>query len=130
LPPARAISRRAAKPSGCAARLKQTVLNPYVTKPQRGPTVRKRFFAKDEFRYDPARDVFVCPLRSRCTTDRRRVSRLENVVPAQTEPFPHGLLDFCSMRGRAPVAKTLVFAAIGRPAGRRSRQTAFFRKKI
>jgi hypothetical protein len=23
--------------------------------------VRKGFFAKDEFRYDPARDVFVCP---------------------------------------------------------------------
>jgi hypothetical protein len=23
--------------------------------------VRKGFFAKDEFRYDPARDVFFCP---------------------------------------------------------------------
>jgi hypothetical protein len=71
--------------------------------------VRKGFFAKDEFRYDAARDVFicpagetlsprhqgrlrdlkkidysnpaaclVCPLRSRCTTSHRRVSRLEN----------------------------------------------------
>ena len=71
--------------------------------------LNKGFFTKEEFRYDPARDVYicpagkilvphhqgklrdlkkidysnpaacpVCPLRSRCTTDRRRVSRLEN----------------------------------------------------
>jgi IS5 family transposase len=84
-------------------------LTPHVPKPQRGSAVRKGFFAKDEFRYDAARDVFicpagetlsprhqgrlrdlkkidysnpaaclVCPLRSRCTTSHRRVSRLEN----------------------------------------------------
>jgi transposase len=84
-------------------------LTPYVPKPQRGSAVRVGFFRKDEFRYDPARDVFVCPagetlsphhqgrlrdlkkidysnpaacpvcpLQSRCTTGRRRVSRLEN----------------------------------------------------
>jgi transposase len=84
-------------------------LTPYVPKPQRGSSVRNGFFRKDEFRYDPDQDVYicpaeetlsphhegklrglrkidysnpaacpVCPLRSRCTTDRRRVSRLEN----------------------------------------------------
>ncbi len=84
-------------------------LAPYVPKPQRGPSVRNGLFHKDEFRYDPDLDVYVCPagetlspnhegklrdlkkidysnptacpacpLRSRCTTDRRRVSRLEN----------------------------------------------------
>ena len=84
-------------------------LTPHVPKPQRGSSVRKGFFRKDEFRYDPDQDVYicpagetlsphhegklrdlrkidysnpaacpVCPLRSRCTTDRRRVSRLEN----------------------------------------------------
>src|SRR5580704_13881984 len=84
-------------------------LTPHVPKPQRGPSVRKGFFHKDEFRYDPDRDVFtcqsgqtlephhygrsrdllkidysnpaacrVCPLRARCTTNVRRVSRLEN----------------------------------------------------
>jgi transposase len=84
-------------------------LTPHVPKPQRGPSVRKGFFHKDEFRYDPDRDVFTCPggqtleprhygrsrdlqkidysnpaacracpLRSRCTTNVRRVSRLEN----------------------------------------------------
>ena len=34
---------------------------PHVPKPQRGPPVRKGFFSKDEFRYDPARDVYICP---------------------------------------------------------------------
>src|ERR1700732_4374380 len=87
----------------------QAGLMPHVPKPQRGSSVRKGFFRKDEFRYDPDLDVYVCPagetlspnhegklrdlkkidysnpaacpacpLRSRCTTDRRRVSRLEN----------------------------------------------------
>jgi transposase len=84
-------------------------LTPYVPKPQRGSAVRKGFFRKDEFRYDPNQDVYICPagetlspnhegksrdlkkidysnpaacpactLRSRCTTNLRRVSRLEN----------------------------------------------------
>jgi transposase len=82
---------------------------PYVPKPQRGPAVRNGIFRKDEFRYDPDQDVYVCPagevlsphhvgksrdlkkidysnpaacpacpLRERCTTNVRRVSRLEN----------------------------------------------------
>src|SRR5215217_2353931 len=84
-------------------------LIPYVPKPQRGPAVRNGYFRKDEFRYDPDQDVYVCPagevlsphhvgklrdlkkidysnpaacpacpLRARCTTNIRRVSRLEN----------------------------------------------------
>ena len=84
-------------------------LTPHVPKPQRGPAVRNGFFRKDEFRYDPDRNVYVCPagktlsphhvgksrdlkkidysnpaacptcpLRARCTTNVRRVSRLEN----------------------------------------------------
>jgi len=84
-------------------------LTPHVPKPQRGSAVRKGFFRKDEFRYDPDQDVYICPagetlspnhegklrdlkkidysnpaacpacpLRSRCTTNLRRVSRLEN----------------------------------------------------
>ena len=36
-------------------------LTPHVPKPQRGPAVRKGFFTKEEFRYDPARDVYICP---------------------------------------------------------------------
>jgi transposase len=82
---------------------------PHVPRPQRGSSVRGGLFRKDEFRFDPDRDVYVCPggqtlsphhegklrdlkkidysnpaacpacpLRSRCTTNVRRVSRLEN----------------------------------------------------
>jgi hypothetical protein len=36
-------------------------LTPYVPKPQRGSPVRKGFFRKDEFRYDPDQDVYICP---------------------------------------------------------------------
>jgi transposase len=84
-------------------------LTPHIPQPQRGPAVRNGFFRKDEFRYDPDQDVFVCPggqtlaphhygrsrelqkidysnpaacpacpLQPRCTTNVRRVSRLEN----------------------------------------------------
>ena len=34
---------------------------PHVPKPQRGSSVREGFFRKDEFRYDPERDAYVCP---------------------------------------------------------------------
>ena len=87
----------------------QAGLTPHVPRPQRGLAVRNGFFRKDEFHYDPDRDVFTCPagqtlaphhygksrdlqkidysnpaacpacpLRARCTTNVRRVSRLEN----------------------------------------------------
>jgi len=36
-------------------------MTPYVPKPQRGSAVREGFFAKDEFRYDPTEDVYICP---------------------------------------------------------------------
>ena len=84
-------------------------MTPYVPKPQRGSSVSNGFFRKDEFRYDAARDAFICPagqvlstryesklreltkidysnraaclvcaIKSRCTKDYRKVSRLEN----------------------------------------------------
>jgi hypothetical protein len=33
----------------------------YVPRPQRGPAVRAGLFSKDEFRYDPTSDSFLCP---------------------------------------------------------------------
>ena len=39
----------------------QAGMTPYVPKSQRGSAVREGFFAKDEFRHDPAEDVYVCP---------------------------------------------------------------------
>lgn len=84
-------------------------LTPHVPKPKRGSGERRGFFHKDEFHYDPERDVFICPgeqvlephhygrmralqrigysnpaacpscpLRAQCTTNVRRISRLEN----------------------------------------------------
>ena len=51
-------------------------LTPYVPKPQRGPAVRNGFFRKDEFRYDPDRDVYVCPgRRNPVAASRRQVAR-------------------------------------------------------
>lgn len=36
-------------------------LDPYVPRPQRGPSVRAGLFRKDEFSYDPTSDSFLCP---------------------------------------------------------------------
>jgi transposase len=36
-------------------------IDPYLPRPQRGPAVRAGLFRKDEFRYDPASDSFLCP---------------------------------------------------------------------
>jgi transposase len=36
-------------------------LTPYVPKPQRGSSVSNGFFRKDEFRYDPEKDEYICP---------------------------------------------------------------------
>lgn len=36
-------------------------MEPYVPRPQRGPSVRAGFYHKDEFTYDPATDSFLCP---------------------------------------------------------------------
>jgi transposase len=36
-------------------------IDPHVPRPQRGPSVRAGLFRKDEFRYDPTSDSFLCP---------------------------------------------------------------------
>ena len=36
-------------------------MEPYVPRPQRGPSVNAGLFRKDEFRYDSAKDSIVCP---------------------------------------------------------------------
>jgi hypothetical protein len=37
-------------------------IDPYVPRPQRGPSVREGLFRKDEFSYDPASDSLLCPV--------------------------------------------------------------------
>src|SRR6201993_5051400 len=41
--------------------LRKAGIDPYVPRPQRGPAVRAGLFRKDEFRYDPTSDSFLCP---------------------------------------------------------------------
>src|SRR4051794_9150651 len=36
-------------------------MQPYVPRPQRGPSVRKGLFRKDEFKYDAETDSMICP---------------------------------------------------------------------
>jgi transposase len=56
---------------------------PYVPKPQRGFSVRKGFFRKDEFRYDPELDAFICPagqiLSSRYKSKLRDLKKIDYV---------------------------------------------------
>jgi transposase len=39
----------------------QAGMEPYVPRPQRGPSVRGGFYRKDEFSYEPGTDSFLCP---------------------------------------------------------------------
>ena len=42
-------------------------MEPYVPRPQRGPSVRAGLFRKDEFKYDSETDSFTCPAGQRLT---------------------------------------------------------------
>lgn len=50
-------------------------MTPHVPKPRRGSAVREGFFAKDEFRYDPAEDAYVCPAGERLSSKYESKSR-------------------------------------------------------
>jgi transposase len=42
----------------------KAAIDPYVPRPQRGPSIRARRFRKDEFSYDPTSDSVLCPAAS------------------------------------------------------------------
>jgi hypothetical protein len=50
-------------------------MTPHAPKPQRGSAVREGFFAEDEFRYDPAEDVCICPAGERLSPKYKSKSR-------------------------------------------------------
>ncbi len=50
---------------------------PHVPRPQRGQSVTDGFFRKDEFRYDPERDGYICPANQLLST--RYESRLRDL---------------------------------------------------
>jgi hypothetical protein len=59
-------------------------IDPYVPRPQRGPSVRAGLFRKDEFRYDPTSDSFLCPAGQRphgCRSSRRAVTVVSGHAP-------------------------------------------------
>src|SRR4051794_39745217 len=57
----------------------------YVPRPQRGPSVRGGFFRKDEFRYDPDSDTYLCPagqpLAPRCCSHVRGLQKIDYCNP-------------------------------------------------
>ena len=66
-------------------------LTPHVPKPQRGPAVRKGFFTKEEFRYDPGPGTFIsarlekfCRRTTKvsCADRRRSITAIRRRVPS------------------------------------------------
>src|SRR4051794_9889468 len=61
-----ASPRWAGKMRACSS-CEKAGMEPYVPRPQRGSSVRKGLFRKDEFKYDPETDSFTCPAGQRLT---------------------------------------------------------------
>jgi hypothetical protein len=67
-------------------------IDPYVPRPQRGPSVRAGLFRKDEFRYDPESDTLVCPagqrLRPYSSSLMRELKKINYVNKAACQDCP------------------------------------------
>ena len=67
-------------------------MTPYVPQPQRGSSVKNGLFRKDEFRYDAARDVYVCPAGEALSRNHestlRDLKRFHYTNPAACSPCP------------------------------------------
>ena len=52
---------------------------PYLPRPKRGPAVGRGFFAKDDFRYDPKGELYIClgGLQLPPTSRRRKIRNIE-----------------------------------------------------
>ena len=76
-------------------------MTPYVSRPQRGPAVKAGLFRKDEFRYDPASDSFLCPAAQRLTAYSASLIRgLKKVNYANKAACPA-----CPLRARCTKAR-------------------------
>lgn len=69
---------------------------PHVPRPQRGSSVRDGFFRKDEFRYDPEQDAYICPAGQVLAT--RYESRLRDL--RKTDYANRAACASCSIRAR------------------------------
>jgi transposase len=73
----------------------------YVPRPQRGPSVRSGFFRKDEFRYDPDSDTYLCPAGQRLAPRYR-----SHVRGLQKVDYRHpGACRACALRPRCTANK-------------------------
>ena len=76
----------------------------YVPQPQWGSSVKNGLFRKDEFRYDAARDVYVCPAGEALSRNHestlRDLKRFHYTNPAACSA--------CPLRVRAPPPPTVV----------------------
>jgi transposase len=69
--------------------------------PLTGAGKARPYFSKEEFTYDPERDIYQCPAGETLTPKTFRAAR--NQILYKTEP---GICDSCSMRGRCTDNKT------------------------
>ena len=77
---------------------------PHVPRPQRGSSVNDGFFRKDEFRYDPERDAYICPANQVLAT--RYESRLRDLK--KTDYANRAACAACSIRSLWPFASLTV----------------------
>jgi Transposase DDE domain len=76
-------------------------MTPYMPRPQRGPSVRAGLFRKDEFRYDPGSDSFLCPAGQRLQAYSSSLIRgLKKVNYANKAACPE-----CPLRARCTKAR-------------------------
>ena len=76
-------------------------MTPCVPRPQRGPAVRAGLFRKDEFRYDPASDSYLCPAGQRLQPYSSSMIRgLRKVNYANKEACPD-----CPLRARCTMGR-------------------------
>jgi transposase len=71
-------------------------LTPHVPRPQRGSSVSDGFFRKDEFRYDPERDAYICPAGQILST--RYESKLRDLK--KTDYANRAACPVCPLRSR------------------------------
>jgi len=66
-------------------------MEPYVPRPQRGPSVSAGLFRKDEFRYDPESDTLLCPggqrLQPYSSSFLRKLKKINYAIRSRTASF-------------------------------------------
>ena len=95
-------------------------IEPYVPRPQRGPSVQAGLFRKDEFTYDPDNDSLVCPAGQRLhpytSSLQRGLNRIHYVNPEACKDCP--LRSKCTTNRYRSVSRMENEAVLDRMAAR------------